>query len=99
MEKKKFFHVLFLMSSSCSASTCCDLCEFTEAVNRGSQRVLSCLKTNHKRARTTFGFHLRIVKSQVDMWVELNFESRVTCESVHALQLSPSTNSLASDGC
>lgn len=56
-------------------------------------------KTNHKTASSAFVSYSWIVKRRVDPRVELNSESSVTCESVHALQHLPDTNSLVSGGC
>lgn len=86
------------MSSSCSAPTSCDRCKVMEAVNQISQMLL-CWKTNHKTASPAFVSYSWIVKRQVDTRVELNSESSVTCESVHALQHLPDTNSPVSGGC
>lgn len=91
--------ILYLMSSSCSVPTSCGRCEVMEAINQISQMSLTCGKTNHKTASSAFVSYSWIVRRRVDTRVQLNSESRVTCESVHALQHLPHTNSLVSGGC
>lgn len=61
--------------------------------------VIALTVTHHKRANVYLGLHPQIAKSQVDLCEQnSSLRAELTCESVYALQHSPSRNTLAGSG-